>query len=317
MSMNDRQRRLHICLCENGFVPADAENHSIIKRYNADNRLYEMTACSIVAWSDEYHTLYKIIDGFLCIANFYPDGECAFLIARPQDAQSCTMQRIIDRLYTVSRRAGLDILCIREIEERFLEDYRQLNGYSLETGYNDDMSEYIYSANSLLDPGVNRKKRRLLKKYDNKPGISFQAITPENFCRCLDMEKQWCESQDCDKCRSFVGCARKTPEIMAAIFDGSAYQGILGFVDATPVGYIIFEKISDDDAYFYFTKTTMPNFSMYLYNIATQRYLNTVKRINMGADIGKQGLRLFKRSLGHYNLQKKYYCTITRKGCVN
>ena len=310
------KQQIRICLLDNNFVPVNAESHIVIKNFNADNLLYEMTACLIVTWSDQYQSLYKIIDGFLCIANFYPNGEFAFLIARPSAAQCCNIQYVIDKLYIISANAGLNALYIREIEERFLEGFRQIKGYRMECMYNNDMSEYVFSAESLLNlcGRVNEEKRRQIRKFADKPNISFQPVTKANFGLCVEIEKKWCDMHDCDLCRSYVGCAKKTPEIMAEIFDASVYRGFLGYIDGIPAGYVIFEKYSEDIAYFYFAKTTVSNFSVFLYYNAVQRYLSTVKRINLGADVGKQGMRLFKKRLGAYEHQKKYVCIFTKEG---
>ena len=125
--MDETQYKLYSCLLQNGFAAADAQSHPIIKDYRIDSLLYDMTPCVIVIWSDEYHALYKFINGFLCFIQFYPDGEWGFLIASPASEQSPSklycgdnLQRIVDTLYDLSLKAGLDTLYLREIEERFL-----------------------------------------------------------------------------------------------------------------------------------------------------------------------------------------------------
>lgn len=311
--INAMQREIQRHLVKEGFMPVDANTHPIIKNFNADNLLYEMTACLTVIWSDEYHSLYKIIEGILCIANFYPNGDFSFLINRPVSGHN--LQHIVDTLYNLSRESGLNALYVREIEERFLEDYRRLTGYRMEAGYDNDMSEYVYSTDSVVNlcGRANEEKRRQLRKFVDNPNISLQTITNENFNLCLDIESKWCSFKDCNQCSSYVGCSKKTPEIMANIFDGSVYQGILAYIDDNPAGYIIFENASVNVAYFYFLKTTVPNLNWYLYYIVVQRYLYTAKKINLGADLGIQGLRLFKRRLGVYELQKKYQCVFTKE----
>jgi len=312
--INAEQQKVHTCLLENGFVPVDTESHATLKDFNGANRLYEMTACLTVIWADELSTLYKIIDGFLCIANFYSDGKFSFSVDRP--AAPHDLKHIVDILYCLSLKAGLETLPIWLIEERFLDDYRRLSGYRMKAEYSDAMSEYVYSTESLLDLDgkVNRNKRRQLEKFLDKPNVSVQTITRENVKVCLDIENEWCALQDCDLCRSFAGCSKKTAETMVDIFDGSVYQGVLGYVDGTPAGYSIFEKASEELAYGHVAKTAMPNFSVYLYYTAVQHHLGNVKYINLGADLGIEGLRLFKQRLGAYELWKKYLCTFTKEG---
>ena len=312
--MNAVQQKVHAYLLGTGFVPADKESHAVIKNFNADNLLYEMTACLTVTWSGEQSILYKIIDNFLCIANFHPDGEFSFFLNRP--AATHDLQHIVDTLYDISLKAGLKALPVWDIEERFLEDYRRLKGYVMKCGFNDTMSEYVYNTEELLDlkGETHYYKRKRLKMFLDKPNVSVESITKDNINLCLDIENQWCSLQDCVLCGSFAGCSKKTLEIMIDIFDDFLYHGIIGYVDGTPAGYLFFEKANEELAYIHFVKAAIPNFSVFLYYTAVQRYLCGVKKINNGADLGKEGLRLFKKQLGAHELIKKYLCTFTKEG---
>jgi len=312
--MNNVQEKAHTYLIGCGFVPADKESHAVIRNFNADNLLYEMTACLTVTWSDEFNTLYKIIDGFLCNVNFYSDGEISFSIRLPPAPNN--LQHIIDTLYGMSQKAGLEKLLVWAVEERFLDDYRRLKGYRVEIGYDEAISEYVYSADSLLDlkGEKNYCKRKRLKMFFDKPNVTTQSITKENVKLCLEIEDRWCGLQDCVVCKSFVGCSKKSLEIMIDIFDDTVYRGIFGMLDGIPAGYLIFEKASDRIAYIHFAKASMPNFNVYLYYITAQCYLNNVECINNGADLGIPGLRVFKHGLGMYELQKKYHCTFVKEG---
>ena len=299
----------------NGFIPVDATTHSIVKNCNDDNLIYDMTACLTVIWAKEYNTLYKVINGFFCSINFYLDNTVTFCLHRPLAAHD--LQCIVDILYDISIKAGFSSLLLEAVEERFLDDYRSLKSYRLETGFIKNMSEYIYSPDSILnlEGRANKEKRRLLKKFLDKPNIFLKDLTKENVNQCLEIEKEWCRLKDCTVCKSFTGgCSKKTMEIMTDIFDGTVYRGVLGYIDDILTSYLIFEKLNDDYAYFHLAKTTTPNFSLYVYYTAVQRFMSKVKRINLGADLGIQGLKLFKQGLGAHDLQKKYLCTFTKEG---
>jgi hypothetical protein len=314
--LNAVQKKMHTYLLDNGFIPADINSHDAIKSFNADNYLYDLTACLTVTWHDEMKSLYKIVDGFLCTANFYSDKDFCFFVTWSANCSGSSLQQVVDFLYEKSIEMGLDSLKIWIIEERFLDAYRQLEGYCLELIHDDNMNEYVFTAENLLDlnGSVNEEKRRQLRKFMDNPNVSLQPMTKDNVALCLEIEKAWCSRQDCDLCRSFAGCSKKTLEAMLDIFDGSVYQGILGYIEGNLAGYIVYEKVNEDIAFFYFAKTTVSNFSVYLYYICVQRYMNKAIRINIGADLGIKGLQLFKKRLGVYKLQKKYLCTLVRKG---
>jgi hypothetical protein len=311
--MNEIQQRSYRYFLDNGFIPVKAESHRAIREFNADNRLYEMTASLTVTWSGEFNTLYRIVDGFLCTLSFYRDGEISFCIHRPRQAHD--LKHIVDTLYGLSLKAGLNALVLWAVEERFLEEYKNIQGYQVKAEYSDNLSEYVYSARDLLDlqGEPNYYKRKRLKMFLDKPNISIEAMTRENAGQCLEIEERWCALQDCKSCESFAGCSKKTLEIMIVLFDDHIYRGILGYIDGIPSGYVIFEKAGENLAYIHFAKASLPNFNVYLYYIITQRYLCGMEYINNGADLGKQGLRVFKRGLGNHGLWKKYLCTFIRK----
>ena len=311
--MKAKQEKIYNCLYNKGFLPADKESHEIIKNFNSNNLLYELTPCLIVTWSIELNILYRIIDGFLCIANFYPDESFSFYIIRPKEKHN--LQHIVDILYSISLEAGLDTLTIWNIEERFLNDYIKLGGYRTETRYDDSFSEYVYSSDSMLNlkGGENAEKRYQLRKFYNKSNIFLEPITKKNVNLCIDIENKWCFTQNCDLCRSFVGCSKKSIEVMIDIFDDDIYQGYFGIIDRKPAGYIIFEKYNNELAYIYFIKTIVSNFSIYLYYYIVENCLKSIKQINNGADLGKKGLQLFKKRLGSHLLLKKYECSFTRE----
>jgi hypothetical protein len=311
--MNLTQGKLHKYLLENGFVTAGIENYTVVKNFNADNQLNELTVCSIVTWSGELNTLYKIINGFLCIANFYAAGEISFSVIR-STAGDC-LQNVVDTLYDLSINAGLDNLPVWFIEERFLEDYRSLKGYIVDTVCTEDIYEYIFNTDSLLnlDGRANKERRRLLRRFSENSNVSVKPITKENISLCLGIDEKWCNSQDCDQCRAFVACSKNALKIMINIFDDSVYQGVLGFIDDLPVSYLIFEKAGDDIAYFHYSKTIVPNFCYYIYYTTIKHYLYNIKKVNFGIDLGNQGLRFYKRNLGEYEFLRSYICTLIRE----
>jgi hypothetical protein len=236
----ESQKDAYNYFLENGFIPVDSTTHSIVKNCNDDNLIYDMTACLTVIWAKEYNTLYKVIDGFFCSINFYVDDTITFFLHFPLAEHN--LQYIFDILLDISIKAGFSSLFLEAVEERFLDDYRGLKGYRIETSFNKNMSEYIYSPDSILnlEGRANKEKRRLLKKFTDKPNILLIGITKENVDQCLEIEKEWCRLKDCTVCKSFAGgCSKKTMEIMTDIFDGSVYRGVLGHIDGILTSYLI------------------------------------------------------------------------------
>jgi hypothetical protein len=115
---------------------------------------------------------------------------------------------------------------------------------------------------------------------------------------------------------------------MEEIFDASVYGGLLLYVAGKPEGYAIWEPLGQaanhggpaasgqaqasvrGTAYVYFAKANIPNFNVYLYYIMAKDHLGGVEFLNNGYDMGKPGLRMFKRHLSVHRMMKKYLVTL-------
>jgi hypothetical protein len=314
--VTDQQHKAYEYFFKQGFLPVNKESYPVFKSYDGkDSRLFETTATSSTRWGFSYQAIYKIIYGYLCSLWFNKDGSLYCIVQQP-DAAGASLQDLVDTLYKLYQEAGFPALQLWAIEERFLEGYQHIQGYAIKAEYSDDWSEYAYRTKDILElsGGVNLNKRNRLKKFFKQPNISFQALTKENIPICFELEETWCRQQDCQACMSFTGCAKKSLEIMLGLFDKRIYEGILGGVDTSPVAYAIWEKLNEHIAVLYFAKANLTDFNVYLYYTLVKQYLSEVEYINIGHDMGKAGLRTFKKHLGSHERWRKYLCTFTKAG---
>jgi hypothetical protein len=313
--MTDQQHKAYEYFLKQGFLPVDKESYPVFKRYDgAESRLLETTATTCTIWGFAYNAIYTIIHGYLCSLWFNRNGTSHCMVQVTGETRG--LQQTIDTLYELYHEAGLPMLQIFAIEERFLKSYENIPGYDISTEYSDDWSEYAYRPQDILElsGSVNFYKRKRLKPYLNMPHVSVYPITKENFHICFQIEEAWCRQQECSLCASFAGCAKKSLEIMADIFDEGVYKGILGYLNDVPVGYAICEQINEKIAILYFGKASITNFNVYLYYTVIKMYFSGVEYLNNGQDMGKAGLRIFKKHLSAHELWKKYLCTFTKAG---
>jgi hypothetical protein len=314
--MTEHQSRAHDYFKKNGCLPVDKESHPVFKAYDeADNRLLEVTATVNTQWGYAYNALYKVICGYLCSIWFFHDESTQICVQRPCGIPECSLQQLIDTLYDSCIRAGLSCLNIWAIEERFLQEYQTLDGYDITSEYSDAGSEYFYRIEDLLElsGGSNFYKRKRLKKFLDMANVSFRPVTKENIHVCREVEEKWCTQQDCAICTSFAnsGCSKISFAVMMDIFDDRIYSGILGYIDDTPVGFAIWEKIRKI-AFVYYAKACISDFNVYLYYMMAKTYLTDIKYVNNGNDMGSPGLRTFKKLLSDHELLLKYNCTFTK-----
>jgi hypothetical protein len=315
--MLEHQKKAYAYFQKEGFLPVGKESYSLFKKYDHDDvRLHETSATVSTIWAFAYNAIYKVVGGYLCSVWFYRGGEVYVIVQHPRETRDFSLQDVVDTLYGFAAGAGLPSLHIWAVEERFLAEYLAVKGYEITSGYSDDWSEYAYRIGDLLElsGGVNLNKRNRLKKFLNRQDISLLPIDAGNIRTCLEIEDQWCRRQDCEYCGSFTGCARKSLEAMIGIFDSGVYGGIFGCIDNVPAGYAIWEKRSKKVAFLYFAKANVADFNVYLYYILAKAYLSGTEYLNIGHDMGKPGLRTFKKHLSSHELWRKYLCVFTKAG---
>jgi hypothetical protein len=291
----------------------------VFKAYDSGiHQFHELTATVSTIWAFGFDAVYRIIDGFLCSVWFYQSGDVYFYIQRPPRDGPATdsgpLRRLMDELRVLARGAGLDALRIWAVDETLLAALRAAEpGIGAECSA--EYSEYVYRIADIVEwnGGVNLNKRNSLKRCFHTPDVSVRPLTGDTFTRCLEVEDAWCGRQDCDACRSFAGCARDSLLNMGEIFDPAVYGGLLLSVAGKPEGYAIWEVLGAgpaSTAYVYFAKATITNFNVYLYYTMAKDYLAGVEFLNNGYDMGKPGLRTFKKHLSVHRMMGKYLVTL-------
>jgi hypothetical protein len=266
-----------------------------------------MSAVMFVVWRYSYFGLYKIIHGYLCSV-FFHKGEVYFTIHAPKEPDY-PLSAVVGRLADLCRENGVPSLQIKFVEERFLPEYESAG--PMKAVYSDDNSEYTYRTSDFLDLSgpVNCNKRKRVRKIASMEGVSLRPMTAANMRLCAEIEAEWCARQDCAYCESFAGCEMKAVEAFFDIFDENIHTGLLLYLGEKPAGYLICEKISEKLSFLYLGKANIQDGLVYLIYMMLKEHLTGVEYINMSEDMGKPGLRLFKRHLGRYTLARKYICT--------
>ncbi|MDR2634093.1 MAG: phosphatidylglycerol lysyltransferase domain-containing protein [Treponema sp.] len=315
-TINEQFIKVYDFFQQQGFVPADQASYPIFKGYEQDSRLQERSAAIIASWSIEFNGLYKIISGYLCSVYFFRDSPVYFIIHRPQGSVAYSLQQIVDRLYDLVRSIGLPALRVFAVEDRFLKEYKAINGYDIQVEYKEKNSAYVYRTKDLLElsGSINYYKRKRLKNFLDNPSVSLHPLTKANVHLCLEIEKQWCKAQDCEYCESFCGCEKKALGIMVSLFDERVQKGLLCYYEGIPAGYIICEKGNTEVAFLYFGKGIIPGLFVYLIYTMFSRYITDAEYMDINDDMGNSGLRQFKSHLSAHELWRKYLCTFTKAG---
>jgi len=314
--MNDKYVRARNFFVKEGFLPLDNKSYPLLQKYSHCSLLQEKSAMMFVTWYWNYFGLYKLIDEYLCSVFFYEGREIYWTIHRPQENAAYPLQPIIDTLCELCKKAGLPLLQIKFIDEHLLAEYQAVHGHTIQTTWSIDNSEYAYKIKDLinLEGPDNYYKRKRIKKFLSFHDISVRPMTNQDVQLCLEIEDEWCKTQDCSYCSSFTGCEKQTMEVMMDIFDEKMHKGLFLYHDEKPSGYIICEQINGKLSFLYFGKSNMTDGLVYLIYVMYKHHLTDVEYMNISEDMGHQGLRRFKKLLSVHELWHKYIVTYGLEG---
>jgi hypothetical protein len=309
-----------------GFLPAGPESYPLFRDLKGPAVLSELTPAVSTFWALSFNELYRFIDGCLVTVFFFEGMEpyfelklsgdfCSGGAGVPQDR----LKGLIETLYGLARGAGLDALRLYAVEERFLERFTAVPGFTVRAGYSDDHSEYIYTPADIvnLSGGINHKKHTHLNKFLDRRDITLVPMDNGNRRLFLEVEREWCALQDCALCSAFAGCELRALEIMGEIYDDRYFHGFLAYAGDKLSGYLVWEQREGGRAYLHFGKGTIQNMFVYLIYLLARDTLGIpggAELLNINEDMGKEGLRRFKRHLGLYEQWRKYLCTYTKDG---
>lgn len=331
LQLNERDRGVREKLLRQGFLPVGRETYPLFRDFKGGGLLSELSPAVSTFWAGSFHELYRFIGGALVTVFFFDGAEPYFEINRPKEAPAAgsnpalPLRELIDALYGIALDAGLPSLRVYAVEERFLEEYKGIPGYRISAEYSDDHSEYVYKPADIVNlaGGINHKKHTHLNKFIGRDDIEIRPMNNGNRRLFLDIEREWCAFQDCAVCSAFAGCEYKALEIMADIYDDEYFRGLFGYVKGKASGYLIWEQREEEGlAYLHFGKGLIQNFFAYLIYLLAKDELggalaagsgippgNGTVSLNLNEDMGKEGLRRFKKHLGIYNHWRKYLCT--------
>jgi hypothetical protein len=336
LQLNERDRKVREKLLRQEFLPVGRETYPLFRDFKGSGLLSEFSPAVSTFWAGSFHELYRFIGGALVTVFFFNGMEPYFEINRLKEVSLAaggnsavpffSLRELIDVLYGIALDAGLPSLRVYAVEERFLEEYKGIPGYRIAVEYSDDHSEYVYKPADIVNlaGGINHKKHTHLNKFIGRDDIEIKPMNNNNRRLFLDIEREWCGFQDCTACSAFAGCEYKALEIMADIYDDEYFRGLFGYVKGKASGYLIWEQREEGRAYLHFGKGLVQNFFAYLIYILAKDELGgavpaagsgipslcpAAVSLNLNEDMGKEGLRRFKKHLGIYKHWRKYLCT--------
>lgn len=186
------QRKANLFMLE--FRPITIEDKDLVERYLALRNRIECNRnfATLFMWAKIYDQQLCEQDGWLFIkssdAFYHPMGEGDLRVAIDAMVEYCRQQdkKLIIWGNNPNERKELEELYPKEFEFVEMRDFY----------------DYAYDAQkmaSLAGKKLHGKRNHINRFVQDNPGWSFEPLTEENLDEALEMNRKWCEFNDCKK----------------------------------------------------------------------------------------------------------------------
>jgi hypothetical protein len=243
-------------------------------------------------------------DGFLC--RYTEEGQLYYTLFCDRD------EKLAKSIYEELLMEG-PLHLKYQSEERLnrLKSWFPDRTFTVET--DETQSDYLYRREDFLrlEGRAARHKREHYQAFAERVNYTYREITAADREACLSVMNAWCSRKDCRDCE--YSCER---DLIAALFDrweDYPCRGGLILSDGTPLGFFIGEKLGDTVIGYH-----QKNATTQLEGLTQAVYLETIRNtfpdvdyVNLGPDIGIEGLRRLKRQFKPFELLHKYTVTVS------
>ncbi|MDY6820952.1 MAG: phosphatidylglycerol lysyltransferase domain-containing protein [Deferribacterota bacterium] len=192
------------------------------------------------------------------------------------------------------------------VDERWLTSF---NMPSDKIYYCEADTDYIYTAEKMCTYKGRKlhKKRNLLKQFKIKYNYKSFPLVKQEVQKAKDVLDVWINQNNLNKADSDYEACYEALEKM----DELILCGIIYYVDDDPAGFILGEELRDDTFVVHFAKAKKEYKGIYqfIYNNFAKILPKRYKYLNFEQDLGKDSLRIAKRSYIPDYLLKKYRIT--------
>lgn len=164
---------------------------------------------------------------------------------------------------------------------------------------NRDYTDYIYTVEDLTNLSGKKYhgKRNHISRFKQANNWRFESLSDENFADCLEMNRKWCEINDCGRDES-IKAERCAVRRAFRYFEELGFFGGLLRVDDRVVAYTIGERLNADTVVVHIEKAfsevegAYPTINHEFIANMCQEYTY----VNREEDLGVEGLRKAKLS---------------------
>lgn len=297
------------------FKTIELEDKKKVEEYTSIRNSYLCEHCfvDLFIWRYYYNTKICFQDGFLFIKMEVHETKETMYLAPIGKGD---LKKAVKTIYLDSCERNIPFIMISITEDLKLEIEQIMPGQFVFKEQRDN-ADYIYSAEDLIT--LKGKKLHSKRNYINrfkttyKDRWEYKNITSENARDIFNYQLKWCELNECNEEKSFLG---ETCAISQALknFEALDLRGGFLMLDNNIIAFTLGCKFLDDTFVVQIEKAdyTIAGAYQMINNLFAVQNFESVKYVNREEDLGIEGLRKAKLSYNPIFLSTNYLAYIEK-----
>ena len=271
---------------------------------NSNRRNCDLSFSNLCSWRFLYDTQFAVVDNFL-VFKFWAEGQLAYMMPIGTGDLKAVLWKLIEDAQKEKQQFCMLGVC--SCTRADLEEI--LPGQFIFTE-DRDYADYIYLRSDLATLKVKKfqAKRNHINRFRNTyPNYEYAPITPDRIQECLDLEAEWCKTNNCDQ-QEGTGNERRALIYALHNFEALGLTGGILHVDSKIVAFTFGMPINHETFGVHVEKadTNIDGaYAMINYEFAN-RIPEQYIYINREEDLGIEGLRKAKLSYQPVTILEKY-----------
>lgn len=292
----------------NSFVQIDVVSKNNFLPFQFSNNFPDTSFSMLYAWNEHFHYTYRTFGNSVAVLGKGIDGsQCCMLIGVRNI--TCLPDILLELYkYFYSLKQPLVIKYISEDELPIYREAAKMINLKTELYYDEKYSDYIYETQEFIAMNGNKNKGKrggynyLLRCF---PDIECRYYTDDMYEDIIHIFDLWCSCHDCDKC--YYGCEKRAFERFMEIYDAGRHTIAIAYSGTKPLSFAVSEKINADIVCYYFQKNAISQRGLtYWLNREMALGHQEIRYINLGEDMGIEGLKMDKTNLHPCQKNHKY-----------
>ena len=284
-------------LLELGYQPVKPQDKKLFAPYY--DKMQEgwsspMSFMAMIAWGNALSFYYKFIGEYVVFMGWDATDDRMTVLPFIGHYDDKEIEKAFEALKEDFRKLKFRIL-VTDMQDWMKPYYDHIPGAKWEKWWNEDLNDYVYAGEEFEH--FKGKSGQYLRYFMKNYNYEVKEMEPSDLPEIRDFIREvWCNHTECEYCN--YGCPLDCVENIVPVLDELNGFVILVRVDGVIVGYCIGSRHKDVSLLqFQNTRMEYKGLGVFMYKECRERFLQDVKWICLGEDMGVPGIRTYKTRL--------------------